>query len=296
MNKCSQNQQQQKPSGTEYDCPICKDTGVVKIKEGAEIKGNKKHKNGEWWYTPIYGDCQCVTRSRMDRIFKESMIPDEFKEAQFTNFRREFQWQRDMYQKITDYLRYFESIKDSKNNSFGFIAVFGEQNIRNLQTMADKAKAKAEHNNFGIGKTHLQIAAAKYLLNKGNSVLVVSDAVLMDELTQAKMLNDSGERLRQLLNGVEHVDVLVWDDIGKAKPSEAKESLYYQIVDYRYRSRKPIIFSSNEDEATLAERIGFATADRLIKGMAHHRCYAIEGPSQRGKSNFDVPDYRMKKG
>jgi DNA replication protein DnaC len=283
MNKHLQNQQQHKPSGNEYDCPKCRDTGLVKIKEGAEIENNVQYPNGEWKYTPVYGTCSCVTRARMDRLFKESMIPDEFKEAQFKNFRRDYQWQRDMYQLISDYLKDFESIKDSKNNSFGFIAAFGEQNIRNLQTLEDKAQAKADHNNFGIGKTHLQVATSKFLLKRGYSVLVVSDAVLMDELTQAKMMNDSGERLRQLLNGAEQVDVLVWDDIGKAKPSEAKESLYYQIIDYRYRNRKPIIFSSNEDRATLAERIGFAAADRLINGMAYDRCHAVEGPSQRGK-------------
>jgi DNA replication protein DnaC len=71
--------------------------------------------------------------------------------------------------------------------------------------------------------------------------------------------------------------------IGKAKPSESKENLYYQIIDSRYRSRKPIIFSSNEDKASLAERIGYAAADRLLKGMAYDRCFAFEGPSQRGK-------------
>jgi DNA replication protein DnaC len=282
MKNHSKKSQPQKPSGTDYDCPICKDTGVVIVKQGAEIEKNKKHKNGEWWYTPIYGECECVKKARMDNLFKDSMIPDEFKEAQFTNFRQEFQWQRDMYQKITDYLRDFDSIKDSKNNSFGFIASFGEQNIRNLQTMAEKAQAKAEHNNFGIGKTHLQVASAKRLLKRGYSVLVVADAVLMDELTQAKMMNDQGERLRQLLNGVQRTEVLVWDDIGKAKPSESKENLYYQIIDSRYRSRKPIIFSSNEDKASLAERIGYAAADRLLKGMAYERCFVFEGPSQRG--------------
>jgi DNA replication protein DnaC len=219
----------------------------------------------------------------MDNLFKDSMIPDEFKEAQFTNFRQDEPWQKNMYQAITNYLKDFDSIKDSKNNSFGFIASFGEQNIRNLQTMAEKAQAKAEHNNFGIGKTHLQVAAAKRLLKQGYSVLVVADAVLMDELTQAKMMNDQGERLRQLLNGVQRTEVLVWDDIGKAKPSESKENLYYQIIDSRYRSRKPIIFSSNEDKASLAERIGYAAADRLLKGMAYERCFAFEGPSQRGK-------------
>lgn len=291
MQNRSQSPQPQKPSGIEYNCPICKDTGVTIIRQGSEIPGNEivneydfnGHHIVHWKDDPVYGECQCVKRARMENLFKDSMIPDEFKEAQFTNFRQDEPWQKNMYGWIVDYLKDFESIKNSKSNSFGFIASYGEQNIRNLPTAADKAQAKADHNSFGIGKTHLEVAAAKRLIKRAYGVLVVSDAILMDDLVQAKMLNDSGTRLRQLLNGTEQADVLIWDDIGKAKPSEAKENLYYQIVDSRYRARRPIIFSSNEDKVTLAERIGQATADRLISGMAYGRVYEVEGPSQRGK-------------
>lgn len=286
-----QNQEQHKPSGTDYDCPICKDTGVVIVKQGNDIDGNKiideYDFHGEhiviWKDNPVYGECECVTKERLMNLFKNSMIPDEFKGAQFTNFRQDFQWQKDMYQWMTDYLKEFESIKNSENNSFGFIAVYGEQNIRELSTAADKARAKAQHNSFGIGKTYLEVAASKRLLSRGYSVLVISDAVIMDDLTQAKQMNDGGERFRQLMNGMQHTDVLVWDDLGKANPTKAKENIYYQVIDGRYRQRKPIIFSSNEDKVTLAERIGQATADRLLKGMAYRRVYEVEGPSQRGK-------------
>ena len=36
---------------------------------------------------------------------------------------------------------------------------------------------------------------------------------------------------------------------------EAKENLYYQIIDYRYRHNLPILYSSNEDDETLGEKI-----------------------------------------
>lgn len=58
-------------------------------------------------------------------------------------------------------------------------------------------------------------------------------------------------------------EILVWDDIGKSKYSEAKEELYYRIINERYKKRRPILFSSNEDELTLSEKIGEAAYSRL---------------------------------
>lgn len=283
MNKHSQSQRLQKQSGEAfYDCPKCKDTGVVVIAQGEDIKGNVKYPNGIWRYDALYGECECVKRERLEKRFKNSMIPKEFNDAQFKNFRRDEPFQKSMYDAMTGYLKDFDSIRNTEHNSFGFIAAFGETNIRNLQSMADKAKAKREHNNFGIGKTHLQVAAAKWLMKNGYSTLVVSDAVFMDELVRAKMLNDQGERLHELLHSAETVDVLIWDDMGKAKTSETKENLYYQIVNARSRQHRPIIYSSNEDKGTLADKIGYATASRL-NGMADGHLYEVEGQDQRTK-------------
>lgn len=95
-------------------------------------------------------------------------------------------------------------------------------------------------------------------------MLVISDVSFMDEMMNAKRLSDEGETFNSLLKGVMEADVLVWDDIGKSKPTEAKESLYYNIINERYKHQKPIVFSSNEDRGTLADRIGYAAASRLI--------------------------------
>ena len=117
------------------------------------------------------------------------MIPEEFAQARFDSYQQETEKQKLLYGTIVKYLRNFEEIKGTKQNSLGFIATFGELRIKQLEP-SKRAQAKREHNSFGLGKTHLQVAAAKYLMKQGYSVLLISDGTFMDDLIATKMMND----------------------------------------------------------------------------------------------------------
>lgn len=210
--------------------------------------------------------CSCRERKAWKRRFKQSMIPEEFTNANFDNFQKSDDMQSTMYDMALKYLVEFEITENEKvmsKNNLGFIAVLGEQRIKELP-VAQRSEIKQQHNNFGIGKTHLQIAVAKRLIKDGFNVLTVSDTTFMDELMQARMANDEGESINRLLGSAIQADVLVWDDIGKVNWTEARERMYYTIINERYRRGLPIVFSSNEDRGSLAEKIGYAAASRLI--------------------------------
>jgi DNA replication protein DnaC len=54
----------------------------------------------------------------------------------------------------------------------------------------------------------------------------------------SRIVNDEGESLNKLLYSVTtEADVLIWDDAGKMKWTEAKELLYYQIINERYQKK-----------------------------------------------------------
>ncbi|QXJ39556.1 DNA replication protein DnaC [Parageobacillus caldoxylosilyticus] len=278
MNKSSEKPKQTEKPGdgeNEYECSQCKDTEFIFYKD----------EQGYEFAKP----CECRERKAWKRRFKQALIPDEFIHANFENFKRSTQYQQDMYDATINYLNEFAVIKHEDgttkkiipNKNLGFIAVVGEQRLRELPA-GERAEAKRQHNNFGVGKTHLQIALAKRLIKDGFNVLVVSDVAFMDELSQAKRMNDEGETLNRLLQSAIDADVLVWDDIGKAKWSETKESLYYQIINERYRKQKPIVFNSNEDRGTLSEKIGYAAASRLI-GQCGPYLHEVEGEDFRLK-------------
>ncbi|MED0688033.1 ATP-binding protein [Anoxybacillus ayderensis] len=277
MNKSSEKPKRQEEHGDgrdDYECTQCKDTELI-------IKRNEQGNE-------IAIFCECRERKAWKRRFKQALIPEEFVHANFENFKRATQYQQSMYDMTLEYMNEFKKGGGEKviaKHNLGFIAVFGEQRLRELPPH-ERAPMKQKHNNFGVGKTHLQIALAKRLIKDGFNVLVVSDVAFMDELIQAKMMNDEGETLNRLLHSATHADVLVWDDIGKAKWSEVKEALYYQIINERYRKQKPIIFNSNEDRGTLSEKIGYAAASRLI-GQCGSYLLEVEGEDFRLQGRRD---------
>ncbi|WP_231559676.1 ATP-binding protein [Bacillus sp. UNC322MFChir4.1] len=258
-------------SSSEYKCLKCHDAEVVFYEEVNEF-GMR---------VSMQKDCDCKTQRVLERRLKNAMIPEEFVDARFDSYIRDTQEQKLLYNTMVQYLKNFESIRKSKQNSLGFIATFGELRIKQLEP-DKRAQAKREHNSFGLGKTHLQVAAAKYLMKQGYSVLLISDGTFMDDLIAAKMMNDDKKEFNRLLDHAKQVDVLIWDDLGKSKWSEAKENLYYQIIDYRYRHNLPILYSSNEDDETLPEKIGYAAKSRLF-GMSKDYLIAVEGEDYREK-------------
>lgn len=221
-----------------------------------------------------------MAQKRLYRLMKNAMIPDEFQDAEFSTYRVTNATQRLMYESAREYVDHFEEIMNQEQNSLGFIAKFGERRLREIRDPVKRGEAKQKHNNFGLGKTHLQVAIAKELIRRGIRVLIVSDVTLMGDLSAASQYDDDGEELNRLLWSVISADVLVWDDIGKAKTTDFRLDMYYRIINERYKARRPIVFSSNEDSETLAERIGDAAASRLF-GMSKGRIYAVEGPDYR---------------
>lgn len=276
MNKLSEKPQKPEKHGEEvFECQICKDTEFIFY----------KNEQGYEFARP----CECRERKSWKRRFKNALIPEEFTNANFDNYKRVTKIQHDMYQLTIDYLKTFkvETLADgakTKNRitpayNFGLIAVYGEQRIKEASAN-ERTKLKNQHNNFGIGKTHLQIALAKRLIKDGFNVLVVSDVTFIEELMQAKRMDDENETYNSLLNNALSADVLLWDDIGKVNWTEPRERMYYTIINERYRKQKPIVFNSNEDRGTLADKIGYAAASRLI-GQAADYLLEAEGEDWR---------------
>lgn len=204
------------------------------------------------------------------------MIPEEFTHANFENYETPAAVQKEMLALTKEYRSLFKIIKDGDKKervmpsaNFGFLAVFGEQRLKEMPA-AERAALKQKHNNYGIGKTHLQMALAKQLIKEGFRVLAVSDVTFIEELMQAKKMDDGGETYNHLLTGALTADVLIWDDIGKVNWTEPRERMYYTIINERYRKQKPIVFNSNEDRGTLADKIGYAAASRLIGECGEH--------------------------
>ena len=70
-------------------------------------------------------------------------------------------------------------------------------------------------------------------------------------------------QLPRLINA----DVVIFDDLGKEKPTEWVQTQYFRIIDGRYNQKKTTSFTSNFELVTLSDRFsefGEAIISRLV--------------------------------
>lgn len=112
-----------------------------------------------------------------------------------------------------------------------------------LTTVAQKGSCLRFEGTKGTGKTHLAAAIALELISKGVPVIFksVSDLLLDIRKTYSK-----GEKTEEeILDVYKKVDLLVIDDIDKAKYTEWGVSVLYQIINDRYENMKPMVVTAN---------------------------------------------------
>lgn len=121
----------------------------------------------------------------------------------------------------------------------------------------------------GTGKTYLAYAALKLA---SSSVRPNRSGIWLAPRWQALTYADLCASMRprgrdydteQVLKGYLETDLLVVDDLGAGKVTEAVEEVTYRLVNGRYNDMRPSIFTSNLDLTALREAIGDRVASRL---------------------------------
>ena len=134
------------------------------------------------------------------------------------------------------------------------------------------------HGPYGVGKTHLAVAAAAEREKRGDAVFFATVADLLDYL-RATFSPDSPITHDDLLDHIRTADVLVLDDMGAERSTPFAEDKLFQIVGYRYEERLPTIITTShqiEDIAVARPRIASRLQDPLV---------VTEWP-------IEAPDYR----
>jgi DNA replication protein DnaC len=131
----------------------------------------------------------------------------------------------------------------------------------------------------GTGKTRLAISIAYRAIQNGFEARFTTAASLIEELSNAARTG----RLSAALHGYLHPHVLVIDEVGYLTLTENAANVLFQVVNERYLSRKPMLFTTNKPLAAwgivlhdpdLAEAI----LDRVLERGRH---IELRGPSYR---------------
>lgn len=120
----------------------------------------------------------------------------------------------------------------------------------------------------GTGKTFAAACIANVLLEKNYSVVMVSLITLIDSADD-------------IIRRMDDIDLLILDDLGAERSTDYGFERIYAVADARYRSGKPVIYTSNLPLETFKHSEDIRCAriyDRVLE-----RCYPVEfrGVSRR---------------
>lgn len=113
----------------------------------------------------------------------------------------------------------------------------------------------------GLGKTHLSLAIANVVINKGYFVCYGTSQNICDDL-QAEQFG-RGDDAYYNKNQVLGCDLLVLDDLGTEIENQYSVATVYNIVNSRILSGKPTVISTNCNFSALEKRYGKRITSRL---------------------------------
>lgn len=118
----------------------------------------------------------------------------------------------------------------------------------------------------GVGKTHLAAAIARAVVELGKRAKFFAATTLVQHLQQAKLQL----QLPTLLKKLDRFDLLVIDDLGYVKKSEAETSVLFELIAHRYE-RRSLLITANQpfsqwDTIFADTMMTVAAVDRLV----HH--------------------------
>lgn len=181
---------------------------------------------------------------RLEGIIRNSFMDQTFKESTFEAWDFE-KGSRKMY---NIGVKYAERFAELKANGIGLLI----------------------HGDPGNGKTFVSCCIANRLLQNLIPTICVSINGLLSRIkeTYSKWGNEAED---DILRGLGKADLLIIDDLGTEAHTEWSRSTIYNIIDSRYRSKLPLIITTNlniETDKTggvLADLYGRRTEDRILE-------------------------------
>lgn len=113
----------------------------------------------------------------------------------------------------------------------------------------------------GLGKTHLSLAIANTVTEKGYNVIYDSAQNILSSLEREKFGGISaGIREKEILD----CDLLIIDDLGSEFSTQFTVAAIYNIINTRINTSKPVIISTNLFEKELETKYTQRIASRII--------------------------------
>ena len=128
----------------------------------------------------------------------------------------------------------------------------------------------------GCGKTHLAAAIANYRLAQGKPVLFVVVPDLLDHL-RSTFSPDSKISYDEFSEKLKETPLLILDDFGEQSTTPWAQEKLYQLINYRYNARLPMVITTCLSLDEIETRISSRMVDPRISLV-----FNIRAPDYRG--------------
>jgi DNA replication protein DnaC len=136
-----------------------------------------------------------------------------------------------------------------------------------LETAFNQAQLYAHHltgwlllqGSYGCGKTHLAAAIANFAVSLGVPTLFITVPDLLDTLRFA--YHDPEATFEERFEQVRSAPLLILDDFGTQNATTWAQEKLFQILNYRYINKLPLVVTTNYLEQDLDDRIASRLGD-----------------------------------
>ncbi len=138
----------------------------------------------------------------------------------------------------------------------------------------------------GCGKTHLAAAIANYRLSQGKPVVFVVVPDLLDHL-RSTFSPDSKISYDEFFEKIKEAPLLILDDFGEQSSTPWAQEKLYQLINYRYNARLPMVVTTCLSLDEIETRISSRMVDPRISLV-----FNIMAPDYRGNVKPTRPPRR----
>ena len=132
----------------------------------------------------------------------------------------------------------------------------------------------------GLGKTHMALAIADTVLNRGFDVLYTSSAALAAQLGREHFDRAAED---PWLDACKEADLLILDDLGTEYISQLTISVLYELINTRMLCHRPTIYTSNIVDSSIFEaRYTEKVASRILGSCQIFKFFGSDQRLKRG--------------